>query len=56
MIEFDPAKDAVNRAKHGISLAAASVLLQGPILIIEDNRRDYGEDRWLAIGAIQGDV
>ncbi len=56
MIEFDPAKDAVNRAKHGISLAAAAELLQGPILVIKDDRRDYTEDRWLAIGSIRGDI
>ncbi len=54
IIEFDPAKDAVNRAKHGISLAAAAELLKGPILVIKDDRRNYGEDRWLAIGSILG--
>jgi hypothetical protein len=28
---FDPAKDRINRAKHGVSLALAEVLFAGPI-------------------------
>ena len=56
MIEFDPAKDAVNRAKHGISLAAGAELLQGPILVMSDDRRDYGEDRFRAAGSVLGVV
>lgn len=54
MIEFDPAKDAINRAKHGISLAAAAELLQGPVLVMNDDRRDYGEDRFRAGGSVLG--
>lgn len=52
-IEFDPVKDAVNRRKHGMSLAAAALLFEGPILRQSDTRFDYGEDRWLAIGRIE---
>lgn len=54
VVEFDPAKDAKNRRKHGIGLAAAAVLLEGPILRHRDNRLDHGEDRWIGVGLISG--
>lgn len=50
--EFDPVKDAINRRKHGIALAAAAVVFEGPILRQPDDRFDYGEERWLAVGRI----
>jgi uncharacterized protein len=51
-IAVDPAKNAVNRRKHGIALAAAAALFEGPILRQPDDRFDYGEERWLAVGRI----
>ena len=44
-LTFDPAKDAVNLAKHGISLAEASGLDWGSAVMWPDLRRDYGEPR-----------
>jgi len=55
-VEVDPAKDAANRRKHGVALAAAAVLLEGPILRQPDERLDYGEERWLAVGRIGDQV
>jgi uncharacterized DUF497 family protein len=52
MIDFDPAKDAANIAKHGISLARAAEMRI--VVTIPDLRRDYGEDRYLAFGEIDG--
>ena len=49
---FDPAKDAVNREKHGVSLALAEVLFHGPHVSIADDRFDYGETRRVAFGFI----
>jgi len=49
---FDPAKDAINRAKHGVSLALAEVLFAGPCLSMEDDRFEYGERREVAFGLI----
>ncbi len=56
MIEFDPAKDRVNRAKHGIGLALAALMFEDDILVHEmpDERRDYGEPRMIAYGLIMG--
>jgi uncharacterized DUF497 family protein len=45
IIEFDPAKDVANRAKHGLSLAEATDFEFTSAVIVEDARRDYGEVR-----------
>ena len=49
---FEPAKDKVNRAKHGVSLALAEVLFAGPHFSMADDRFDYGEIREVAFGLI----
>ena len=45
-IEFDPDKDAINLATHGISLARAADL--EILAFIADDRGDYGETRYRA--------
>lgn len=52
MIEFDPAKDAKNQTKHGLSLAAADDFDWNAAVMIEDDREDYGERRHRAIGSL----
>ncbi|TXT39957.1 MAG: hypothetical protein FD135_1773 [Comamonadaceae bacterium] len=44
-IEFDPAKDASNVQKHGVSLALAAELEWDTLLAAPDQRRNYGELR-----------
>ena len=51
-IEFDPAKDGANTAKHGVSLALASRLEWGSALVWFDGRKTYGEARHCALGLI----
>ena len=51
-VEFDPAKDRANIAKHGVSLARAADLTG--IVLIEDARRNYGETRYRAWDYIEG--
>jgi uncharacterized DUF497 family protein len=51
-ILFDPAKDAANRAKHGVSLAMASQLEWETAVVWPDARRNYGEPRQCAIAYI----
>jgi hypothetical protein len=48
-IEFDPAKDASNQAKHGVSLALAEELDWGAALVWVDDRFDYSELRIVAL-------
>ena len=50
-IEFDPAKDASNLAKHGISLARAADL--DPIEYFDDSHL-YDEPRYRLVGWIDG--
>jgi uncharacterized DUF497 family protein len=53
-IEFDPDKDAINRQKHGLSLADAERVDLGAAAIDADLRYAYGEDRFQALGLIGG--
>ncbi len=53
-IEFDPAKDTINRRKHGVSLADALRLDIEAAFIVSDERRAYGEVRLQAYGLIEG--
>jgi len=53
-IEFDPAKDAANVQKHGVSLALAIELNWDTALTWFDARRTYGEPRQCAL-AVLGD-
>ena len=48
-IAFDPAKDVTNQAKHGVSLILAEQFDWETALIWKDERKDYGEDRMLAL-------
>lgn len=56
MFEWDEAKNAQNRAKHGIAFEEATTIFEGPIVTREDDRRDYGETRWLSMGLLAGVV
>jgi uncharacterized DUF497 family protein len=49
-----PKKDEANRAKHGISLLAASNLDLAEAIVVEDRRYNYGEARFLAYAPIAG--
>ena len=51
-ITFDPAKDAANLAKHGVSLALAANIEWDGALVWRDERRAYGEVRMAGIGYI----
>ncbi len=53
MIEFDPMKDDENRRKHGLPLAAADFLFDGPYIEEEDRRGNYGETRFIATGPVE---
>lgn len=50
--EWDDAKDASNRAKHGIGFTVASRIFAGPVLTRTDDRFAYGEDRFIAVGVV----
>jgi len=57
MIEFDPEKDRINRAKHGVPLAAGLDVLRDPSMVeFLDRSVDHGEERWITTGHARGVV
>ena len=50
--DWDPAKSASNKAKHGLSLASAKALWAGSVITLPS--KNPGELRHLAIGLIEG--
>jgi hypothetical protein len=52
---FDPAKDAINRQKHGLSLAFGDRIFEDENhLIVPTIRQADGEERFKLIGLIDG--
>ena len=51
--EYDPQKDAANRAKHGVPLALGVSVLENCVGEIVDDRRAYGEIRINAFGLVE---
>ncbi len=54
--QWDADKSASNEAKHGVSFLQAAQIFRGIILKTQDTRRDYGETRFIALGAFDGEV
>jgi hypothetical protein len=52
--EFDPAKDAANEAKHGVSLSLAAELDWESALVWVDERFEYDETRMIALAPKTG--
>ena len=47
---WDPVKSDANYQERGFDFEFASLIFDGPVLMVEDTRRDYGEPRFAAIG------
>jgi len=52
--EWDEAKRRSNLKKHGVDFIDAALVLADAPLILEDTRHDYGEQRCLAFGEMNG--
>ncbi len=52
--EWDEAKRFANLSKHGIDFLDVSVIFEGDTLMVEDNRYDYGELRFVTFGLFRG--
>lgn len=50
--EWDEAKNKANLKKHDLSFEDVGLVFSGPILTVEDERRDYGEQRFSALGTL----
>ena len=54
---MDPAKDRVNRAKHGIGFELAQLAFLDPLRVIaEDLDHGGGEQRYFCFGLVEGAV
>ena len=51
---WDRGKSDTNYRERGFDFAFASLIFDGPTLVVEDTRRDYGERRLVAIGLADG--
>jgi uncharacterized DUF497 family protein len=49
---WDESKRQGNLAKHGLDFADAPRVFAGPMVLIEDRRQDYGEQRMIGVGLL----
>ena len=53
VFEWDDGKAAANVAKHGVSFEQAREAFKDPFAVeFEDDRRDYGENRYILLGMV----
>lgn len=53
--DWDPAKAAANIANHKVSFEQAKGVFRDPFAVdFEDNRENYGEERYIIIGMTEG--
>ncbi|MFP4671498.1 MAG: BrnT family toxin [Desulfohalobiaceae bacterium] len=52
--EWDDNKRASNLEKHGIDFQDAVKFFDSDVICFEDNRQNYGEQRYIAIGKVEG--
>jgi len=54
---YDPAKKAVNLRKHGLDFDDAPKVIESDANVtFEDRRFDYGEQRFITMGLLNGEV
>lgn len=54
--EWNEKKRTENLRKHKLDFIEAPFIFDEPMLTTLDTREDYGEDRWVGIGALKGRV
>ena len=55
-VEWDEHKNQVNLAKHGFDFVDAHLVFNIPMVVELDESENYGEDRYIGIGLLQGRV
>lgn len=51
--DWDETKNQTNILKHGIDFLDVIEMFDQPMLTFLDRRVEYGEERWVAIGALK---
>jgi uncharacterized DUF497 family protein len=54
--EWDDDKRLANVQKHGIDFVDAASIFEEDVVVILDDRYDYGETRYIAFGLMHGKV
>lgn len=54
--EWDEQKRRTNIRKHGFDFRDAFKVFDSPMLVAPDDRVDYGEDRCIGIGILEGRI
>jgi uncharacterized DUF497 family protein len=54
--EWDNHKNALNIERHGIDFIDVHLVFNRPMIRHLDNRKDYGEKRWVSLGELFGAV
>ena len=54
LIEFDEKKRAATLVARNLDMARADEVFAGATLTVEDDRQEYGEDRYITIGFLDG--
>ncbi len=54
--EWDEEKRQINLQKHGIDFLDAAECFEAAMYVRLDTRRDYGENRFVAIGLLRSEV
>jgi len=54
MFEWDKEKEKANLAKHRLAFSNILPCFSGPMLVVVDARFDYGEQRFIGMGAVEG--
>ena len=50
---WNNAKNHLNIRKHGIDFTDVPSMFQHPMVTFLDQRKDYGEERWIGIGILK---
>jgi uncharacterized DUF497 family protein len=53
---WDARKNLENFRKHGVKFEDACCVFNDPSLSQEPDDRDYGEERWIAIGRVDSEI
>ncbi|MDA0246030.1 MAG: BrnT family toxin [Chloroflexi bacterium] len=54
--EWDEQKRQTNIRKHGFDFRDVWQVFNAPMLVALDERQEYGEERWIGVGALNGRV
>ena len=53
-VEFDPVKRQATLERRGLDMASVPAAFEGPHLTFVDDRMDYGEERLITFGLLDG--